>query len=155
MTLPDLVERLKADLVKLSAAAASKPPTTAIRRQMDAELRDIMVRLDTLLRDLDPVRHPRFMFDPGNPAVVGRFIALAMISQPRAPLETVERFYGSGIYALYYNGHHGLYAPIRGTETPIYVGKADPASDTAKKPIEQGERLFNRLRDHRRSIGAA
>ena len=38
---------------------------------------------------------------------------------------------------------------------PIYVGKADPKSDTAKHPTEQGERLHGRLRDHPRNIGKA
>ncbi len=47
------------------------------------------------------------------------------------------------------------YAPIRGTVIPIYVGKADPKSDTAKHPTEQGERLHGRLRDHPRNIGKA
>ncbi len=147
-----IIERLKADLAELNQAAEENEPSAVARRKIDAELRELMTGVDMLLRDLDPVRHPRFMFDPGNPAVVGRFIGLAMISQPRAPLETVERFYGSGIYALYYNGDHGRYPPIKGTETPIYVGKADPRSDTAKQPIEQGEPLFTRLKDHRRSI---
>ncbi len=147
-----IVERLKADLADLNQAATENQPSAFARRKIDSELRELMTGVDTLLRDLDPVRHPRFMFDPGNPAVVGRFIGLAMISQPRAPLETVERFYGAGIYALYYNGDQGLYTPIKGTETPIYVGKADPRSETAKQPMEQGEKLFTRLTEHRRSI---
>lgn len=148
----DIVERLKADLAELNQATAGNRPTASARRKIDAGLRELISGVNTLLRDLDPVRQPRFMFDPGNPAVVGRFIGLAMISQPRAPLETVERFYGSGIYALYYSGDHGLYTPIKATETPIYVGKADPRSDTAKQPMEQGEKLFSRLTEHRRSI---
>jgi hypothetical protein len=111
--------------------------------------------MDAMLRDLDPVRHPSFVFDPGNPAVVGRFIALAMIAQTRTPLLDVERFYGSGVYAIYYIGDFSAYAPIKGAETPIYVGKADPAADTAKTSIEQGEKLSGRLKDHLRNIKKA
>lgn len=151
-SLADIAGRLQADLAELIEAAQAAPPSSTARKKLDAELRALASRVDTFLRDLDPVRQPRFMLDPGNPAVVGRFIALAMISQPRASLEEVEAFYGSGVYALYYNGPFVAYAPISGSETPIYVGKADPQSDTAKLPIEQGDRLFGRLRDHRRSI---
>ncbi len=46
--------------------------------------------------------------------------------------------------------------PISGTDTPIYVGKADPAMLDARTPVEQGERLYARLRtDHARSIRQA
>ena len=34
----------------------------------------------------------------------------------------------------------------------MYVGKADPALGSAKTPVQQGERLAGRLRDHRRNI---
>jgi hypothetical protein len=153
--LVEIADRLKADLAALIDTATATPPALTIRKQIDTELRGLISRVDRFLRDLDPVRQPRFMFDPGDPAVVGRFIALALISQPRLPLADVERFYGSGVYALYYKGGFRAYKPISGTETPIYVGKADPQSDTAKRPIEQGDRLWGRLRDHLRNIGKA
>lgn len=35
------------------------------------------------------------------------------------------------------------------------MGKADPADSAAKTPLEQGERLSNRLNDHRRNISKA
>ena len=151
----EIVARLRQDLDTLIAAANDTPPSSVARRQLDANIRDIMERMDAMLRGLDPVRHPHFIFDPGNPAVVGRFIALAMIAQPRAPLSDVARFYGSGVYAIYYNGDFSSYAPIKNTETPIYVGKADPETDTAKRPIEQGEKLSGRLKDHLRNIKKA
>lgn len=153
--LVEIADRLKTDLAELIKAATTAPPSSPTRKRLDTELRDLVARVDDFLRELDPVRHPRFMFDPGNPAVVGRFIALAMISQSRVPLIQVERFYGSGVYALYYDGDFAAYAPIRGSETPIYVGKADPQSDMAKQPNEQGERLYGRLRDHLRNISKA
>lgn len=153
--LASIANRLTADLSELIETAATASPSSTVRKRLDAELRELVGRVDAFLRELDPVHQPRFMFDPGNPAVVGRFIALAMISQPRVALNQIERFYGSGIYALYYDGDFSAYAPIKGTEAPIYVGKADPQSDTAQLPIEQGEKLYGRVRDHLRNIGKA
>ena len=151
----EILERLAAELTTLADTTSQQRPSASARRRLDAELRKLITRAEALLQDLDPIHRPRFMFDPGDPAVVGRFIALAMIAQPRSPLSTVERFYGSGIYALYYKGMFAAYAPISTTETPIYVGKADPRNDTAKTSVEQGTGLSNRLKDHFRSIGKA
>ena len=39
-----------------------------------------------------------------------------------------------------------------GTETPIYVGKADPAVDYAETVEDQGQSLYHRLREHARNI---
>lgn len=151
----EVLERLDAELIELTEIASERQPSGATRRRIDSRLRALVERAETLSRDLDPIRQPDFVFDPGNPAVVGRFIALAMIAQRRVPLPAIERFYGSGVYALYYSGSFDAYAPISGSETPIYVGKADPQSETAKTPIDQGVRLFTRLKDHLRSIGKA
>lgn len=152
-----IIDRLKSDLVALATVTGENPLQVAARRRLDTELRDVVLRVNDLLRALDPIRQPRFIFDPGNPGVVGRFIALAMIAQTRSPLASVEteRFYGSGIYALYYKGDFDAYAPLKDTETPIYVGKADPARDGAKTPLEQGDKLSGRLRDHLRNIRKA
>ena len=46
------------------------------------------------------------------------------------------------------------YAPIRGSETPIYVGKAEPERPTAETPSSQGIRLSRRLQDHAGTIQA-
>ncbi|NPC47320.1 Eco29kI family restriction endonuclease [Corallococcus sp. AB032C] len=92
------------------------------------------------------------MFDPALPSTAGRLVALALLAQPRYPLADVARAYGSGVYAIYYTGSHPAYLAISRTETPIYVGKADPQSSEADTPREQGTRLSDRLRDHRKSI---
>ena len=49
---------------------------------------------------------------------------------------------------VYYAGDHPLYTAISGTETPIYVGKADPALRDASNPREQGIKLSGRLHEH-------
>jgi len=75
--------------------------------------------------------------------------------QERKPLARVEKFYGSGVYAIYYNGSFKAYRCISKKEHPIYVGKADPADPTSKTAMEQGDRLSNRLNDHRKNIAKA
>ena len=74
------------------------------------------------------------------------------MGQERRPLASVGRFYGSGIYAIYYNGSYPLYAPLSHSETPVYVGKAGPAEEGARSPRDQGERLAARLNEHRKNI---
>ena len=77
---------------------------------------------------------------------------LVLLAQPRVPLADTQKSYGSGIYALYYRGPFVHYAPIRGSETPIYVGKAEPERPTAETPASQGIRLSRRLQDHKGTI---
>ena len=67
----------------------------------------------------------------------------------------MEKFYGSGVYAIYYRGTFPAYAKISNAETPIYVGQAAPQVGNARTPIEQGERLTDRLRTHSRNISKA
>ena len=59
------------------------------------------------------------------------------------------------MYAIYYNGPFPAYAPISGTETPIYVGQAAPAINNARTPLEQGPRLSSRLSEHGKNIAKA
>jgi hypothetical protein len=92
------------------------------------------------------------MFDPSNPKVVGRFVSLALVAQSRQPLSEIARFYGSGVYAIYYNGKHPLYGPLSKSETPIYVGQAAPTVSNARTPSEQGDKLSSRLEEHRKNI---
>jgi hypothetical protein len=147
-----LLEVLPEDMV-----AADLTGINARRRKQLRELiRETIQRLDYVAAGLDPVQIPRVVFDPSNPEVVGKLIGDTMLEQPRGPLGSTPRFYGSGVYAIYYIGEFPAYEPIRGSDTPIYVGKADPAMLDARTPIEQGERLYGRLNgDHARSIRQA
>lgn len=117
-----------------------------------AELLALMGEIEAARTDIDPIKDPGASFDPADPDTAGRLVALALIAQDRIPLGRIARTYGSGVYAIYYRGDHPLYAPVSGTETPIYVGKADPENPNARTPREQGPRLFGRLNDHRRMI---
>ena len=146
LVIEELRERLahlRTLLPSLSKHAASKAM---------AELISIVGEIEGARADLDPIKEPGASFDPADPDTAGRLVALALIAQERAPLGRVARTYGSGVYAIYYRGDHPLYAPVSGTETPIYVGKADPDTPNGRTPREQGPRLFGRLKDHRRMI---
>jgi len=149
------IEGLDEKLDELGKVAQNNEASKLVRLKLDIKLRAFIERATHLAKDLDPVRWPQFVFDPGDPAIVGRFIALAMFAQPRIPLLEVDRFHGSGVYALYYRGDFRAYGPISGTETPIYVGKVDPGQDTARTPLEQGDKISSRLKDHLRTLGKA
>jgi len=150
-----LVAKLKDDLEALSIKAREANLSSIARRNLDNGMREIMEVLRDLLRDLDPIRQPEAVFDPSNPKVVGRFVSLALVAQKRYPLADVDRFYGSGVYAIYYKGDFAPYAPLSGTETPIYVGQAAPGLSNAREPIDQGEKLAKRLSEHRKNIQKA
>ena len=129
--------------------------TIPARRSLENEIRKVINGLGQFLNELDPIRQPTSVFDPGNPKIVGRFISLALVAQPRHSLPEIARFYGSGVYAIYYKGSFPLYARLSGSESPIYVGQAAPAINNARTPMEQGDRLCRRLDEHRENIGKA
>jgi hypothetical protein len=145
-----VIEELRERLARLRELlpTLSKP---AAKKAM-AELLSLMGDIEEARAGLDPIKDPGASFDPADPDTAGRLVALALIAQDRVPLGRVARTYGSGVYAIYYCGDHPLYAPVSGTETPVYVGKADPDNPNARTPREQGPRLFGRLKDHRRMI---
>lgn len=154
-TTSDSVGALRASLKRLTAEATDTTLSPLKRRRLEAELKEAIDALTTLLGKLDPIAQPTSVFDPSNPKVVGRFVALAMVAQDRHPLAHIPRFYGSGVYAIYYNGTFPAYQAISGTETPIYVGQAAPVVSNARTPMEQGAKLCSRLSDHRKNIGKA
>jgi hypothetical protein len=117
-----------------------------------AELLAIMGEIEEARSGLDPIKEPGASFDPTNPDTAGRLVALALLAQDRVPIAKIARTYGSGVYALYYQGDHPAYAAVSRTETPIYVGKADPKTANARTSRDQGPQLYGRLADHRRMI---
>ncbi|WP_205478579.1 Eco29kI family restriction endonuclease [Sphingomonas arenae] len=152
---PHPIVRLKADLFKLLQTARQEDLSAYARKRLDEELAAIMAALTEARRDLDRVKQPTSVFDPTDPRVVGRFVALALVAQPTVQLGDLGRFYGSGVYAIYYRGDYPPYEPLRETETPIYVGQAAPDNPRARNPMEQGEKLAGRLNDHRKNIEKA
>ena len=120
------------------------------------QLRTRLVRatsnLTNFTQALDPIRLPGKVFNPSDPALVGPFIGLGLLAQPRLPLAEIGMFYGSGVYAIYYRGDFDAYAPLKETEHPLYVGKADPDNSKAEGPVGQGPQLALRLAEHARNI---
>lgn len=149
----ELLSRLREIADQVALLPETLPASKA--GQARVQLLEVVKGLGRVLVELDPVREPTMVFDPSDPQVVGRFIGLALVAQERIPLGEVRKFYGAGVYALYYNGPFGAYAPLVGSENPIYVGKADPADSSAKTPREQDQRLARRLADHARAIRKA
>ncbi len=151
----DSVGALRASLERLTADAGDTSLSSPKRKKFEAQIKEAIDGLTALLAKLDPIAQPTSVFDPSNPKVVGRFVALALVAQDRHPLAEIPKFYGSGVYAIYYNGTFPAYQPISGSETPIYVGQAAPTIPNARTPMEQGARLCGRLSDHRKNIGKA
>jgi hypothetical protein len=152
---PSAILELRQTLERLTAEAHSAKLSVPKRKTLETEIRAVIDDLGAFLNTLDPIQQPSAVFDPGNPKIVGRFISLALVAQSRHPLADIPRFYGSGVYAIYYRGKFPLYAALSSTETPIYVGQAAPALNNARTPMEQGPRLCGRLSDHRKNIAKA
>ena len=149
-----LAAQLKALSEEIGGEATGKLSARRVTRVRHT-LTQTYEQLRQVTHSLDPIKQPDLVFDPSNPNVVGRLIAIAMIAQPRTVLGRVGRFYGSGVYALYYSGDFDGYAAISGKEHPIYVGKADPADPVGQTAIDQGDRLSRRLSEHRKNIDKA
>lgn len=94
---------------------------------------------------------------PYNPLAesnLARQVADAIERQPLRALMP-DRFYGSGLYALYYHGDFGLYRPITNSAIPIYVGKA-AARSTRIGAVDSGTaKLWGRIAKHARSLDQA
>ena len=146
LTGDELPSAIKA--LELSNETLGSPALKNLLRELGAAAEAIV----QVAHKLDPIRRPQAVFDPSNPGIVGRMIALTLTAQERVPLTKLMPFYGSGIYAIYYNGDFEPYKPLVGTEHPIYVGKADPADPKAGDPVEQGQKVYKRLDEHLRSI---
>lgn len=134
------------------ARAAIESLSSVKKKKLRQELVERMEVLRELEAELDSIKQPDHIFDPSNPNYMGRFTAAALLIQPRHPLADVEKFYGAGVYALYYKGAFKAYSQISGKETPLYTGKADPKVAHAENPTEQGESLSRRINEHKKSI---
>jgi len=103
-------------------------------------------------------------YNPLDKHNLGVSVADAILQQSVEPLPPSRSFAGAGIYAIYYVGDFPSYAPVAARNRnnhfswPIYVGKAVPAG--ARKGgfglgISPGKVLFNRLKEHAKSVNQA
>jgi hypothetical protein len=97
-------------------------------------------------------------FDPLDRVNLGHSVERALLEEPLNPLPPSAPFAGAGLYCVYYLGAYEPYAKVTSTTNPIplYVGRAIPKGaragvggvlSTVEEPV-----LFNRLREHARSI---
>lgn len=148
-------DEVRSSIEDLVQRASASPLSTIKRKRLEAEINGLASQLGELLRRLDPIAEPSVIFDPSNPSLVGRFIAVGLIAQPRISLSNVPKTYGSGVYAIYYKGDFAPYCPVADTETPIYVGTTTPAIPNARTPYEQVPKLTSRLGRHAGNIAKA
>ena len=160
MTKPCDYKKLIQDLSAVLADLPSEPvkPDGYSTHLLRSLREDVSIARDQLCRlsgVLDDIKQPEFVFDPSDPQRVGELISNTMRAQRKLPLATLEKFWGAGVYAIYYNGDFEAYRPIRQTNHPIYVGKADPEDAHANTPEAQGLKLAARLIEHGRNIRKA
>lgn len=148
------LEALNEALEALLNATGEVPKQSVARRVRDG-LKQHAKAVEAARAQTDPVKLPRSTFDPSEPKTVGQMVSIALLAQPLIPLEEIVPAYGSGVYAIYYTGSNSLYSQIAGSETPMYVGKADPSDQGAGSPREQGPRLTGRLIEHANTIKVA
>lgn len=158
MTRRDL-SRIAEELRALLERVPASPEGLTSRQANDLrqQLEHVVAELKAKAAALDPTREPDSFFDPSDPRLFGVFAAIALVGQERVRLTAISdpRFYGSGVYAIYYRGGFEAYAPITRSEHPIYVGKAEPAASGARTPKDQDTRLHRRLSEHQKTIASA
>lgn len=104
-------------------------------------------------------------FDPLSYENLGASIARALEEQPVTPLTDLKPFDGAGVYALYYRGDFPAYELLAEANRAhpgswaIYIGKAETENARKGEPnqanLAVGNKLFNRVRKHARSIEQA
>ncbi len=107
---------------------------------------------------VSPVHFGAIGITLGRSDSIAKFFAFSFTTQEKRPLDKLadSPFYGSGVYAIYYHGtSEPSYQPLSGTETPIYVGKADPKNPQAETVEAQGQALFKRLAEHTKNMAKA
>jgi len=152
---PAAVVKAIATLRKRITSNIPESITPGKRNILRKDAVDLIAAVREFVIELDPVKQPPCVLDPANPHFVGEVIARTLLDQTGIPLDDIGRFYGSGVYAIYYIGDFPAYAAVTGRDTPVYVGKADPADHTAETPEAQGLTLSVRLREHQKSLRLA
>jgi hypothetical protein len=144
---------------QLQDAFPVEPPDTSgisdrILRRLRKQAQELAEDLPQLIGWVDPVTH-HGLLDPSDPKVAAQFLSSQLNEQSRESLAQLPQFWGSGVYAIYYTGQHPAYEVISGTDIPIYIGKSNPKDPQARTPVEQGKKLYTRLRKHAASIRCA
>lgn len=104
-------------------------------------------------------------FNPLDYSSLSEMLAMELMASDLIPLSELEKFGGSGVYALFYDGDFPAYRGLSDVNRrmpgslPIYVGSAGPKAGKGKSvdisafdSIDAGTALYKRLREHRNSI---
>lgn len=154
-SLKQSIQSLELKIDELTTQAQHESITPQSRKKLIRSIAGAAEALVRLNQEIDPIIRPNGLFDPSHPDTAGRIVALTLAAQQKHPLSAIPQFYGAGVYAIYYSGDFHGYRALTNTESPIYVGKADPVKEKASDPVGQGLALSNRLREHAKSIGKA
>jgi len=103
---------------------------------------------------------------PYNPLAISSIaesVVHELFSRPCHQLDSLARFTGAGVYAIYYHGDFAEYESVARQNqlacvAPIYVGKAIPRGGRKGANINVNELstpLYHRLMQHAESLGAA
>jgi hypothetical protein len=98
-------------------------------------------------------------FDPLTPLNLARSVERALLDEPLNSLPPNGSFGGGGVYCIYYSGPYEPYAAIAGEppQIPVYVGSTTMPRHGVSALLVPTDRplLFNRLRDHARTLQQA
>lgn len=151
--LDELAELVPEDVKSLSQLAAELKPVEQKKLLRAVEYAILLLR--EVEQAVDPVAHPATSFDPSHPSSSAQVSTATLLASAAIPLAELKPFYGSGVYAIFYDGDYDAYRPLVGHRTPIYVGKSSPDDPNATDPKAQGIKLFGRLSEHAKNIGLA
>lgn len=113
-----------------------------------------MAKKLTRVREFEP-------FDPLSRPNLAASAAEALLETEPEALDTLQPFYGAGVYALYYTGDFKPYSWLKEANesdqwrAPLYVGKAIPSGGRkggTGLTQPHGKYLFSRLNQHADSI---
>jgi hypothetical protein len=85
-------------------------------------------------------------FDPLSLDLLSRNLREGLEATDRLPFPPPVLFPGAGLYALYYVGEHELYRRLKGTDIPVYVGKAEAGNSSYGDPSDDVQpKLYRRI----------
>jgi hypothetical protein len=152
------IETLRQALHDLKEPKQGARLPSVLSRRFVAEAGLLIGDLQHARELISPIHFGAIGITLGRSDSIAKFFAFSFTNQDKRPLHTLADtpFFGSGVYAIYYHGQNEkAYLPLSGSETPIYVGKADPKNPQAETVEEQGQSLYLRLKEHAKSIAKA
>lgn len=128
----------------------------------EANIREYLANRGRVMRPAEPdnlqFRRPE-RFDPLTPLNLARSVERALLDEPLNPITPSGSFGGGGVYCVYYSGSYEPYAAIAdgSPQNPIYAGSATMHGRSVSGLLAPTDRplLFNRLRDHARTLQQA